>query len=55
MDNIYKYIGRQTPAVLYCEKEFGLTPGECYGPIIRNIFIIDKSPVIYKEKSDVCI
>ena len=41
MDNIYKYIGRQTPAVLYCEKEFNLSPGECYGPIIRNVFIIE--------------
>ncbi len=41
MSNIYKYMGRQTPAVLYCEKEFGLLPGECYGPIIRNVFIIE--------------
>ncbi len=41
MNNIYKYIGRQTPAVLYCEKEFDLLPGECYGPIIRNIFIVE--------------
>ncbi len=41
MNNIYKYIGRQTPAVLYCEKEFDLLPGECYGPIIRNVFIIE--------------
>ncbi len=41
MSNIYKYIGRQTPAVLYCEKEFNLSPGECYGPIIRNVFIIE--------------
>lgn len=41
MSNIYKYIGRQTPVVLYCEKENNLTPGECYGPIIRNVFIIE--------------
>ena len=41
MSNIYKYMGRQTPAVLYCEKEFNLLPGECYGPIIRNVFIIE--------------
>ena len=41
MSSIYKYIGRQTPAVLYCEKEFDLSPGECYGPIIRNVFIIE--------------
>lgn len=41
MKNIYKYFGRQAPAVLYCEKEYDLSPGESYGPIIRNVFIIE--------------
>ena len=41
MSNIYKYMGRQTPAVLYCEKEYNLLPGERYGPIIRNVYIIE--------------
>lgn len=37
----YKYIGTKSPVVLYCEKEYDLLPGECYGPIIRNIYIIE--------------
>ncbi len=41
MSHIGKYISRQTPAVLYCEKEYDLLPGECYGPIIRNVYIIE--------------
>lgn len=41
MSNTYTYICRRAPAVLYCEKEYNLLPGECYGPIIRNVFIIE--------------
>ncbi len=35
------YINRQVPTVLYCEKEYNLSPGERYGPIIRNVYIIE--------------
>lgn len=41
MANINNYINRQVPTVLYCEKEYNLLPGECYGPIIRNVYIIE--------------
>jgi hypothetical protein len=37
----HKYIGSKSPVVLYCEKEYNLLPGECYGPIIRNIYLIE--------------
>lgn len=32
---------RQEPAVLYCEKEDDLMPGQQYGPIIRDVFIVE--------------
>lgn len=35
------YINRQVPTVLYCEKEYNLLPGARYGPIIRNVYIIE--------------
>ena len=41
MADINNYISRQVPAVLYCEKEYDLLPGECYGPIIRNVYIVE--------------
>ena len=41
MANINNYINRQVPTVLYCEKEYDLLPGEHYGPIIRNVYIIE--------------
>ncbi|MBQ8014722.1 MAG: helix-turn-helix domain-containing protein [Clostridia bacterium] len=41
MSNIHNYINRQVPTVLYCEKEYNLLPGEHYGPIIRNVYIIE--------------
>ena len=41
MANINNYINRQVPTVLYCEKEYNLLPGECYGPIIRNVYIME--------------
>lgn len=34
-------INRQVPTVLYCEREYNLLPGEQYGPIIRNVYIIE--------------
>lgn len=41
MANIHNYINRNVPTVLYCEKEYNLLPGERYGPIIRNVYIIE--------------
>lgn len=41
MANIHNYINRQVPTVLYCEKEDNLLPGECYGPIVRDVYIIE--------------
>lgn len=41
MANIHNYINKQVPSVLYCEKEYDLLPGERYGPIIRNVYIIE--------------
>ena len=41
MANIHNYINRQVPTVLYCEKEYNLSSGERYGPIIRNVYIIE--------------
>ncbi len=41
MANIHNFINRQVPTVLYCEKEYNLLPGERYGPIIRNVYIIE--------------
>lgn len=41
MSDIHNYINRQVPTVLYCEKEDGLLPGERYGPIIRDVYIIE--------------
>lgn len=41
MAHIHNYINRQVPTVLYCEKEYNLLPGEQYGPIIRNVYIIE--------------
>lgn len=41
MAEIHNYINRQVPTVLYCEKEYNLSPGESYGPVIRNIYIIE--------------
>lgn len=32
---------RQEPAVLYCEKEDNLLPGQEYGPIIRDVYIVE--------------
>lgn len=32
---------RQEPVVLYCEKEENLLPGQRYGPIIRDVYIIE--------------
>lgn len=34
-------INRQAPTVLYCEKEYDLPRGARYGPIIRNVFLIE--------------
>lgn len=34
-------IRRHEPAVLYCEKEDDLLPGQQYGPIIRDVYIIE--------------
>lgn len=41
MADIHNFINRQVPTVLHCEKEYDLKPGECYGPIIRNVYIIE--------------
>ena len=41
MADIHNFINRQVPTVLHCEKEYDLQPGECYGPIIRNVYIIE--------------
>lgn len=41
MANIHSYINRQVPTVLYCEKEYDLSPGAHYGPIVRNVYIIE--------------
>lgn len=41
MPYIHNYINRQVPTVLYCEKEYDLLPGESYGPIIRDVYIIE--------------
>lgn len=41
MANVHNYINRQVPTVLYCEKEYDLLPGQHYGPIIRNVYIIE--------------
>lgn len=41
MPLIHNYVRGQAPSVLYCEKEYNLLPGECYGPIIRNVYIIE--------------
>ena len=41
MADVHNYINRQVPTVLYCEKEYDLLPGERYGPIIRNVYIIE--------------
>lgn len=41
MANIHSYINRQVPSVLYCEKEYDLSPGAHYGPIVRNVYIIE--------------
>ena len=41
MSDIHNYINKQVPTVLYCEKEYNLSPGEKYGPIIRNVYIIE--------------
>ena len=41
MVSSHGYINSQVPTVLYCEKEYDLLPGACYGPIIRNVYIIE--------------
>ncbi|MBQ8183812.1 MAG: helix-turn-helix domain-containing protein [Clostridia bacterium] len=41
MSDIHNYINRQIPTVLYCEKEYDLAPGEHYGPIVRDVYIIE--------------
>ena len=41
MIDIHNFINRQVPTVLYCEKEYNLLPGEHYGPIIRDVYIIE--------------
>ena len=41
MPNTVNYVNKQIPTVLYCEREYNLTPGECYGPIIRDVYIIE--------------
>lgn len=41
MSDSYYYIGRQVPTVLYCEKEYNLKAGERYGPVIRNVYIVE--------------
>jgi AraC-like DNA-binding protein len=33
--------GREEPAVLYCEEENHLAPGASFGPVIRDIFIVE--------------
>ncbi len=41
MNQSKKRTRRQEPAVLYCEKEYDLLPGQQYGPIIRDVYIIE--------------
>lgn len=41
MPDFKNYFKGQIPSVLYCEKEYDLSPGECYGPIIRDVYIIE--------------
>ncbi len=41
MADIHNYISRQVPTVLYCEKEYNLKAGDRYGPVIRNVYIIE--------------
>lgn len=41
MSPVHKYAGSQVPSVLYCEKEYDLLPGECYGPVIRDVYIAE--------------
>ena len=41
MGNINEYMSRQEPAVLYCEREYNLLPGQRYGPITRKVYIIE--------------
>lgn len=40
---IEKYIGerREEPAVFYCGRDYGLLPGAHYGPVTRDVFIIE--------------
>lgn len=41
MSPVHEYAGSQVPSVLYCEKEYDLLPGECYGPVIRDVYIAE--------------
>ncbi|MBQ8227680.1 MAG: AraC family transcriptional regulator [Clostridia bacterium] len=41
MGNANLYISRREPVVLYCEKEYDLLPGQCYGPIKRKVYIVE--------------
>ena len=41
MSKTEKRTRRQEPVVLYCEKEENLLPGQQYGPIIREVYIIE--------------
>ncbi len=32
---------REEPSLCYCDRDINLTPGACYGPVIRDIYIIE--------------
>jgi len=36
-----KFTGREEPSVCYCEEEYDLEPGAAFGPVIRDVYIVE--------------
>lgn len=36
-----KFTGSEEPSVCYCEREYDLTPGAVFGPVIRDVYIVE--------------
>lgn len=36
-----RFTGSEEPSVCYCEREYDLTPGAVFGPVIRDVYIVE--------------
>lgn len=36
-----RFTGKEEPSVCYCEEEYDLKPGAAFGPVIRDVYIVE--------------